>query len=760
MTKHMLIDATHAEETRVVVMDGKRIEEYDVETASRRQLKGNIYLGRVIRIEPSLQAAFVDYGGNRHGFLPFSEIHPDYFQMPDADRAMLAALQAEDRREAEDQGNASDNDEGPSRAARFLRNYKIQEVIRRRQPMLVQIVKDERGNKGASLTTCLSLAGRYCVFMPNALKPGGVSRKISSESDRRRLRDAISSLELPDSMAMIVRTAGAGQPSPEIVRDCDVLLQLWEDIRQRALEETAPALIYEEASLVKRAVRDMFTPDVADVTVDGEEAWNQCRAFAQVLMPNQAAQVKLWPQEGNQPLFAHHNVESRLDAMFSPTVQLESGGYIVINQTEALVAIDVNSGKSTSQRNVEDTAISTNLEAADEIARQLRLRDLAGLVVIDFIDMESSRHRTQVEKRLKDALRNDKARLQVGKISSFGLLEMSRQRLRPSLAENVFSTCPRCSGTGRVRSVESAALHVLRALDKDGAANQGGTVTVSIAPDVALYLLNAKRDHLDEIEQRHGLHVIFAADSGRFGESIQIERGEDEIVVQLDGTSAAASPRAESAGTPQEGRSSSHRTAPAAHERIIDVENTFNDAPPKPSPAPEPTRGKTSEAPSPAQAEGADAEPPRQRERGGRRRRSERQERPQERSEQQPAEQRPNRLQERPEGRGRTAPTPSADNGYLMPGMKRTRTRRLNDAPPAEEVASKAPAAEATNPAAQQPAPQPQRAPAAPVNTAAPKPQKEEKAAAPVTPENLAAPKPLDVDDVQPAQRRKGWWSR
>ncbi|MFT8611716.1 MAG: Rne/Rng family ribonuclease, partial [Gluconobacter oxydans] len=424
MTKRMLIDTTHAEETRVVVMDGDRVEDYDVETSAKKQLKGNIYLAKVIRVEPSLQAAFVEYGGNRHGFLAFSEIHPDYFQIPVADREKLIALQEEEIAErgdasddaetetvAEDATDSEDGDNQDRRApetvggehdtgeesassrrtARFLRNYKIQEVIRRRQVLLVQVVKEERGNKGAALTTYISLAGRYCVLMPNALRGGGVSRKITSDSDRRRLRDVIAELDLPKSMAMIVRTAGAGRPAAEVTRDCEYLLQLWDDIRSHALSSVAPTLVYEEASLIKRVIRDLYSKDIEDILVDGEAAWKSAREFMRLLMPSNANKVKLWQNRG-QSLFARYNVEGHLDAMFSPTARLPSGGYLVINQTEALVAIDVNSGKSTSQRNIEETALRTNLEAAEEVARQLRLRDLAGLVVIDFIDMESRRH--------------------------------------------------------------------------------------------------------------------------------------------------------------------------------------------------------------------------------------------------------------------------------------------------------------------------------------------------------------------------------
>ena len=561
MTKRMLIDTTHAEETRVVVMDGDRVEDYDVETSTKKQLKGNIYLAKVIRVEPSLQAAFVEYGGNRHGFLAFSEIHPDYFQIPVADREKLIALQEEEiaeRGDAEDGADnetvsedASESEDGDNhdrrapetvggehdtgeesassrRTARFLRNYKIQEVIRRRQVLLVQVVKEERGNKGAALTTYISLAGRYCVLMPNALRGGGVSRKITSDADRRRLRDVIAELDLPKSMAMIVRTAGAGRPAQEVTRDCEYLLQLWDDIRSHALSSVAPTLVYEEASLIKRVIRDLFSKDIEDILVDGEAAWKSAREFMRLLMPSNANKVKLWQNRG-QSLFARYNVEHHLDAMFSPTARLPSGGYLVINQTEALVAIDVNSGKSTSQRNIEETALRTNLEAAEEVGRQLRLRDLAGLVVIDFIDMESRRHNAQVEKRLKEALRSDRARIQVGHISHFGLLEMSRQRLRPSIAESVLTPCPHCQGTGFIRGTESSALHVLRAIDEEGARQRSAEIEVYVGSEIALYILNHKRSWLADIERHHRMQVVFRTEENLAAADMRIERLKAQI---------------------------------------------------------------------------------------------------------------------------------------------------------------------------------------------------------------------------------------
>jgi ribonuclease E len=716
MTKRMLIDATHAEETRVVVLDGNRLEDFDVETSTKKQIKGNIYLAKVIRVEPSLQAAFVEYGGNRHGFLAFSEIHPDYYQIPVADRQrLLEAEAAEARAEAEaeaaedaaqeqaasasgpaaprhpiisefdamepafeaaaeaseDEAPAAEpaphepitferhadepmadeaaipeperqhlmtseadpmepafeaaeratQDEGPAEhephaetdhepdpdptepapraraqaiemvreimissappadelgpdgtpaeevvtlegrlvpapaaaddpsddtgedsvpetlggtdpteengvrrpPPRFVRNYKIQEVIHRRQIMLIQVVKEERGTKGAALTTYLSLAGRYCVLMPNSPRGGGVSRKITSVSDRKRLREVIKEVDMPLGMGLIVRTAGANRPKPEIRRDCEYLLRLWDDIREHTLKSVAPALIYEEASLIKRAIRDGYTRDIEEVLVDGEAAWRAARDFMRMLTPQHASKVQLW-RGSDMSLFAKQGVEAQLDAMLSPTVQLKSGGYLVLNQTEALVAIDVNSGRSTRERNIEETALRTNLEAADEAARQLRLRDLAGLIVIDFIDMESRKHNAMVERRLKDALKNDRARIQVGSISHFGLMEMSRQRLRPSLAETAFITCPHCLGTGTVRSVESSAIHVLRAIEDEGARRRSAEIHVHVAGAVAMYILNHKRERLMTIERTHGLQVILLADDKLVPPQIRLDK--------------------------------------------------------------------------------------------------------------------------------------------------------------------------------------------------------------------------------------------
>ncbi|HXQ41805.1 MAG TPA: Rne/Rng family ribonuclease [Candidatus Udaeobacter sp.] len=681
MPKRMLIDATHPEETRVSVVDGRRLEEFDVEVASRKQLKGNIYLAKITRVEPSLQAAFVEYGGNRHGFLAFSEIHPDYYRIPVEDREALLAEQAALAREqdqdgepesdrerqphAEPQPDAAEEpssehglpggesaaesasqeeqeeevelqklaDDGgqavalrmtaepdlslrgdilepeevqhggpaedspdsltaeepvamapsesaepadaeepvaeggppeeptlapaagdeapehravieqappvpqaletvggdeaeepsPRRQRTLSRRYKIQDVIKRRQILLVQVTKEERGNKGAALTTYLSLAGRYCVLMPNTDRGGGVSRKITNVGDRKRLKSIIEDLELPAGMAVIVRTAGSDRSKPEVKRDFEYLLRLWDEIRELTLHSTAPALIYEEANLIKRAIRDLYTRDIEDIQVEGDEAYKAAKSFMRMLTPSHAKRVQQY-KDPTMPLFTRYQIESQLDAIHNPTVQLKSGGYIVINQTEALVAIDVNSGRATRERNIEETALKTNMEAAEEIARQLRLRDLAGLIVIDFIDMDESRHNGQVERKLKEALRHDRARIQLGRISPFGLLEMSRQRLRPSLVEASTEICRHCHGTGRVRSTESTALHVLRSIEEEGAKQKSAAMTVFVPPPVALFILNQKRQSLAELELRQGFRIYVSADEALVPPEFRIER--------------------------------------------------------------------------------------------------------------------------------------------------------------------------------------------------------------------------------------------
>jgi len=525
----MLIDASHPEETRVAVVSGKRLDDFDYETSRKTQLKGNVYLAKVVRVEPSLQAAFVDYGGNRHGFLAFSEIHPDYYQIPVADREQLLA-EDNDLDDADDAESGSvetvggdDAEELERRRLKHYRHYKIQEVIKRRQIMLVQVVKEERGNKGAALTTYLSLAGRYCVLMPNTARGGGISRKIASQNDRRRLKKILDSLKIPQGMAVIVRTAGAERTKAEIKRDYEYLLRLWDEIRSRTMESIAPALVHEEANLIKRSIRDLYSKDIDEVTVDGEEGYRIAKDFMKSMVPSHAKRVQRY-EAPSIPLFFRYQVENQIDAIYNPVVQLRSGGYLVIHATEALVAIDVNSGRSTRERHIEETALKTNLEAAEEVARQLRLRDLAGLIVIDFIDMEEHRNNAAVERRLKEALRSDRARIQLGHISPFGLLEMSRQRLRPSLIETSSEICPSCGGTGHVRSTESTALHVMRGLEEEGLRRRASEIALFVPISVALYILNHKREALLALENRYAMMVTIMADDGLIPPEYRIER--------------------------------------------------------------------------------------------------------------------------------------------------------------------------------------------------------------------------------------------
>lgn len=532
MSKTMLIDAAHAEETRVAIVDGRQVEEFDFESRARRQLRGNIYLAKVTRVEPSLQAAFVEYGGNRHGFLAFNEIHPDYYQIPVADReAIMAEAQSDDDDDHDDLGRESDDGESEGGLAdeerlkrRLMRRYKIQDVIKRRQILLVQVVKDERGAKGAALTTWLSLAGRYCVLMPNTGKGGGISRKITNTSDRRRLKAAAAALKVPQGMGLIIRTAGAKRTRAEIKRDYEYLLRLWSTIRETTLSSNAPAMIYEEENLVRRAVRDMYDKDFDGIQVEGVEGFKQARDFMRVLMPSQAKKIHLY--QGSRPLFAANGIEEVLAQIHQPVVPLKSGGYLVINQTEALVAIDVNSGRSTKERNVEATATKTNMEAAVEAARQLRLRDLAGLIVIDFIDMDEGKNNRAVEKAVKDALAKDRARIQMGRISGFGLMEISRQRRRLGVIEGATEVCECCQGAGRVRSAESAALTTLRAVDIEAGKNGAGSVNLRVSTAVALYILNHKRAYLQSLLEQRGLNVVIQIDDSLAQGEHSIERTE------------------------------------------------------------------------------------------------------------------------------------------------------------------------------------------------------------------------------------------
>ncbi len=540
-TKRMLIDTTHAEETRVVVVSGNRLEDFDVEVESKRQLKSNIYLAKVTRVEPSLQAAFVDFGGNRHGFLSFSEIHPDYYQIPVADREAILAEQREavgddndddddastDEASVESVGGDDSDEVEARRPAPSRKVYKIQEVIKRRQILLVQVVKEERGNKGAALTSYISLPGRYCVLMPNTARGGGISRKIANTTDRRRLKSILKELEIPAGVAVIVRTAGSTRTKAEIKRDYDYLMRLWNQVRETTLDSIAPCVVYEEGNLIKRSIRDLYSKDIEEIVIDGNEGYRTAKDFMKLLIPSHTKRVQPYKDEA-VPLFHRYQVESQLDAMHEPTVQLKSGGYLVINQTEALVAIDVNSGRATKERNIEETALQTNMEAAEEVARQLRLRDLAGLVVIDFIDMEIHRNQVKVERMLKDAMKHDRARIQIGRISPFGLMELSRQRLRPSLMESSTEPCPHCQGTGAMRSVGSAALSIIRAIEEEGMRGRSSSITVHMATNIALYILNQKRAALADIETRYNFSVFLASDDSLIAPDHRIDRIKSE----------------------------------------------------------------------------------------------------------------------------------------------------------------------------------------------------------------------------------------
>lgn len=526
MSKKMLIDATHSEETRVVVLENGRVEELDVDTSTKKQIKGNIYLAKVVRVEPSLQAAFIDYGGNKHGFLAFGEIHPDYYQIPVADReALKEMMSARDEEEtekddvsAESNGKKTDvevvsesaTEETPRQRSYFYKKYKIQEVIRQGQVMLVQVVKEERGNKGAALTTYLSLAGRFSVLMPNNGKGGGVSRKITNVKDRKSLRAIVEKLPIPEGMSVIIRTAGQGKTKTEIKRDYDYLIKTWMKIREITLESLAPKLIHEEGDIVKRSLRDVFTPDIEEIWIEGESVFKSAKEFMKILMPAQAKKIKQY--KGVEPLFLANQVENQLEAIHSNIVQLKSGGYLVIDQTEALVAVDVNSGRATREHDIEETALRTNMETCEELARQLRLRDLAGLIVIDFIDMDEPKNNAAIERKLKESLKRDRARIQVGKMSGFGLMEMSRQRLHSSFLESSYKVCPCCGGKGLTRSVESCAMHALHILEEACVRNQEAQIVISLPLDVATYILNNKRLNLVEIEKKYGSSVTVLTD--------------------------------------------------------------------------------------------------------------------------------------------------------------------------------------------------------------------------------------------------------
>lgn len=526
MTKRMLIDATHREETRVAVVESNKLQAFDFETSTYNQIKGNIYLAKVTRVEPSLQAAFVDYGGNRHGFLPFPEIHPDYYRIPvkDRDHLIKKEKQRGDSKLPDDSMSEDDKIDyiQKKRPKMLKRRYKIQEVIEKGQILLIQITREERGTKGAAMTTYISLPGRYTVLMPNSPRGGGVSRKINKASDRKRMKEVLSEMAIPDGMSCIIRTAGVERTKAEIKRDMDYLKRLWNNIRQDTLESVAPDLIYEEGNLAQRAIRDIYDRDTDEVLVAGEDGYHEVKSFMETMIPSHAKKVKLY-QDDKLPLFYRYQVEHQIDEIYDPEVELESGGYIVINPTEALVSIDVNSGRSTRERNVEKTAVHTNREAAKEVARQLRLRDLGGLVVIDFIDMRHKSNNRKVEKALKDAIKSDRARIQLGRISDFGLLELSRQRLRPSLTETSFNKCPHCQGNGVQRSIESCALHILREVEEEGIRDRANRVTVTCPPKIGLYILNEKRHKLNAIEARYEIQVIIKKDDDMYHHDFELE---------------------------------------------------------------------------------------------------------------------------------------------------------------------------------------------------------------------------------------------
>ncbi len=520
MSKKLLIDARQSEETRVISTTNDLIDDFEYEVHSRRQLKGNIYLARVTRVEPSLQAAFIEYGGNRQGFLAFSEIHPDYYRIPVEDKNKLLAEASAKTDEdlnlnddsSEDNIDEFNEEEFKKIKRNLYKNYKIQEVIARRQILLVQVVKEERGSKGAALSTYISIAGRYCVLMPNTPRGGGVSRKISNITDRKRLKKVVDELDVSKGMAVIIRTAGSKRTKTEIKRDYANSMKIWENVKKLTLESNAPFLIHEEGSLVKRAIRDLYHSDIDEVLVEGSEAYKVCKNYMKAVMPSHAKKVQQYLDD-KLHLFQRYNLDAQLQDIFNPKVTLKSGGYIIIDQTEALVAVDVNSGRSTRERNIEDTALKNNLEAAEEFARQARLRDLSGLIVIDFIDMEENKNRISVEKKLKESMKKDRARIQIGEISHFGLLELSRQRLRPSIVENSSELCPHCAGSGRIQSIEVSAVQILRAIEEEGAPDDIIGVKVFAHSDVILHILNKKRSQLNEIENGYKILIDFNNDN-------------------------------------------------------------------------------------------------------------------------------------------------------------------------------------------------------------------------------------------------------
>ncbi len=831
----MLIDAAHGEETRVAIVNSGQVDDFDFETTGSEQLRGNIYLAKVTRVEASLQAAFVEYGGNRHGFLAFGEIHPDYYQLPAADREALlreaaedaaAAIEADDdgpyvphgvsaeiehgdsgadRQSAEsddeeDEGEDTedtDDADGAARAARPARRssagkksqripiskrYKIQEVIRSRQVMLVQVVKEERGTKGAALTTYLSLAGRYSVLMPNTPRGGGISRKIINTADRKRLKEIVSELDVPEGQGLIVRTAGAKRTKAEIRRDYEYLSKLWEQIVEKTLSSDAPALINPEGGLVHRAMRDMFDKEIEEVWVQGEPAYREAKDLAKIIMPSQARKVQVWKED--DPLFVAEGVEEQLDSIYSPTVQLKSGGYLVINQTEALVAIDVNSGKSTRERNIEQTALRTNLEAAEEACRQMRLRDLAGLIVIDFIDMEENKNNRAVEKRLKECLKVDRARVQHGRISQFGLMEISRQRRRQGVLQATSAPCEACNGTGRRRSIPSAALQLIRAIEARAATGGLKSITVHAPTDVALYILNNKREALVEIERKAGFAVsIRSAEDMLPGDfHIEAERdpgarprkrppprslqkpsarkpetdAEDEAdeADQAEDREPEDETDASSADEPGEERTGrrrrrGRRRRPKSSEtglEVIDAETADAAAGAPDDAGSEEDDEESGDEPESGAATDGEEDAPRKRRRRGRR--GGRRRRPQEPG----------------------APAAPEDGPAWLDGVSVSAPDMLDEAPEPQEAAP-APASEiAEPPAAPEPAPAPVETKALPEAEAEPQHAEPDSAPAeagpaadpePAAPEMAEASPDIEASPPQPpARKRSGWWSK
>ncbi len=887
----MLIDATHAEETRVVVVDGNKVEEFDFESENKRQLAGNIYLAKVTRVEPSLQAAFVDYGGNRHGFLAFSEIHPDYYQIPVADREALmeeerayaeaqrakededegkpkrsrrgrgrgkskaeavksddvvetaevtgmetidlddeadedatevpegsspmetvaetpvetpAADEEDEDDSAEDSASEDDEDENADAAAKDdsiesvaeeddseeirpvrkprPRRYKIQEVIKVRQILLVQVVKEERGNKGAALTTYLSLAGRYCVLMPNTARGGGISRKITNAADRKKLKEIANEIDVPKGAGLIVRTAGAKRTKAEIKRDYEYLQRMWEQIRELTLKSIAPAKIYEEGDLIKRSIRDLYNRDIDEVLVEGEGGYRIAKDFMKMIMPSHAKNVKRY--EDSLPLLARYQVESYLAGMFNPTVQLKSGGYIVIGVTEALVAIDVNSGRATKEGSIEETALKTNLEAAEEVARQLRLRDLAGLIVIDFIDMDERKNNNAVEKRLKDKLKTDRARIQVGRISGFGLLEMSRQRLRPGMLEATTQPCPSCHGTGLIRSDDSMALTILRQIEEEGTRRRTREVLVKCPVNIANFLMNQKREHIAQIELRYGLSVRVEGDPHLVSPDFTMEKFKtatrsivaaatpvvsvdssimDEIDADEEDVSDEVETNDEEDGEAKpkrrrrrrrrgRGRKDSNGDENGSSENVSDENGSEEGA----------SEEAASEEETPAAEEAAEVEekPKRTRSRGGRSRKPSKSE--EKVSEEAAAEDAP--------AVAEAEATPEAEATEAEEKPKKTRkraprkTKAQKEAEAAEAEAAEAKEAAAEPVVAEEPAAEAAPEPAAqaepePVAETAPEPVAETQPEPEPAPEPEPEPVAETVSDAPPKPKRRGWWS-